>query len=106
MIRGVNRQIIEINDTGNKYFERAMLFVRADYADLPTARLRGEADRMIAAIGSPSSTRKKSEVGQQGKGRVPLRSLRSRVRLGRLAALVCGAVIVGALIFFAVWQLI
>ena len=28
MIKGVNRQIIEVLDTGNEYFERALLVVR------------------------------------------------------------------------------
>ena len=28
MIKGVNRQIIEVMDTGNQYFERALLVVR------------------------------------------------------------------------------
>lgn len=28
MIKGVNRQIIEVMDTGNPYFERALLVVR------------------------------------------------------------------------------
>ena len=28
MLRGVNRQIIEVNDIENPYFERAILFVK------------------------------------------------------------------------------
>lgn len=30
MIRGVNRKIIEVNDTQNEYFERAIFFVRPE----------------------------------------------------------------------------
>lgn len=30
MIRGVNKNVIEISDTGNDCFERAILFVRPD----------------------------------------------------------------------------
>ena len=26
MVKGVNKHIIEINDTGNKYFEKVLLF--------------------------------------------------------------------------------
>lgn len=33
MIKGVNRQIIEVMDTGNPYFERALLVVRPGYTD-------------------------------------------------------------------------
>jgi len=33
MLKGVQHRIIEINETGNPYFERALLFVRSDYRD-------------------------------------------------------------------------
>lgn len=36
MIKGVNRQIIEVMDTGNQYFERALLVVRPGYTDTGT----------------------------------------------------------------------
>ena len=43
MIRGVNKQIIEISETGDKSFERAILFVRPDCQQLGTETLRGRA---------------------------------------------------------------
>ncbi len=33
MIKGVHHRIIEVADTGNPYFERALLFVKPDYTD-------------------------------------------------------------------------
>ena len=39
MIRGINRQIIEVNDTENDYFERALFFVSPDYCDAERAVL-------------------------------------------------------------------
>ena len=30
MIRGINKRIIEVNDTGSELFEKALLFVRSD----------------------------------------------------------------------------
>ena len=33
MIRGINRQIIEVSDTDSDYFERALFFVSPDYCD-------------------------------------------------------------------------
>ena len=33
MLRGVNKNIIEISETENKYFERVILFVRAEFLD-------------------------------------------------------------------------
>ena len=32
MIKGINRQVIEIMDTGNLYYERALLVVRPEFA--------------------------------------------------------------------------
>ena len=34
MIRGVNHQTIEIKETGNPFFERAILFVTKEGSDL------------------------------------------------------------------------
>ena len=33
MIKGINRQVIEVTETGNAYFERALLVVRPSYRD-------------------------------------------------------------------------
>ena len=33
MVRGTNKRIIEINDTQNPYFERAVLYVKDNHAD-------------------------------------------------------------------------
>lgn len=52
MIKGVNRQIIEVSDTGSAYFERALLIVRANCADADTAMLHDEAGRAGAVGGS------------------------------------------------------
>ena len=37
MLKGINKQIIEIRCTDDEFFEKALLFVRADKADLPQA---------------------------------------------------------------------
>ena len=37
MLKGINKQIIEIRCTDDEFFEKALLFVRADKADLPHA---------------------------------------------------------------------
>ena len=51
MIKGVNRQIIEVMDTGNPYFERAMLVVRTGYTDTEAGRLREEAQKLLRRAG-------------------------------------------------------
>ncbi|HCC35562.1 MAG TPA: hypothetical protein DEQ02_08005 [Ruminococcaceae bacterium] len=53
MIKGVNKQIIEISQTGSRYFERALLFVRPEYIGADSARLKDEAHRIIEGLGAP-----------------------------------------------------
>lgn len=48
MIKGVNRQIIEVTETGNEYFERALLVVRPGFADVSSGRLHEEAQRLVS----------------------------------------------------------
>ena len=43
MIRGVNKKVIEISDTGNENFERAILFVRPDSQRLDIDALQSSA---------------------------------------------------------------
>ena len=43
LIKGVNKQIIEISDTGNHSFERAILFVRPDSRRLEPEELNRNA---------------------------------------------------------------
>ncbi|MCD7742537.1 MAG: hypothetical protein LUI06_10070 [Ruminococcus sp.] len=44
MIKGINKQIIEIKCTNDEYFEKVLLFVRADKADLPRGVLNKGAE--------------------------------------------------------------
>lgn len=57
MIRGINRQIIEISDTQSDYFERALLFVSPDYCDAERAVLEHEARRALKRLGEPTGVR-------------------------------------------------
>ncbi len=47
LIKGINRQIIEVIDTGNPYFERALLVVRPGFSDVEPGRLHEEAQRVV-----------------------------------------------------------
>lgn len=53
MLRGVNKQIIEVKDTGSRYFEKALLFVRPEFAELGPGQLEQEANRYLATVGRP-----------------------------------------------------
>ena len=59
MIRGVNKQIIEINETENEYFEKAILFVRPKKCDTGEAKLREAASGWLAPMGLAQRGRKK-----------------------------------------------
>lgn len=71
MIKGVNRQIIEVMDTGNQYFERALLVVRPGYTDTEPTRLREEAQRMLRKAGGYAGL-KRAATAAVSEGR-PLR---------------------------------
>lgn len=65
MIKGVNRQIIEITETGNPYFERALLVVRPSFADSSDERIREEAHRLVQAAGGYSGLRRNRKKRQR-----------------------------------------
>lgn len=48
MIKGVNRQVLEIHETGTKYFEKALFFVRPEYSTLSEKRLNEKALRALS----------------------------------------------------------
>ncbi len=58
MIRGINRQIIEVNDTESDYFERALFFINPDYCDAERAVLEHEARRALKRLEEPNGVRR------------------------------------------------
>ena len=68
MLRGVNRQIIEVQDIQSAYFERAILFVRPDCGEATERQLRENAAHWL-----------------QGAGPLPVKSRRKRYRVSRRA---------------------
>ncbi len=40
MIKGVNRQVLEITNTENPYFERIIFFVKPEYGNEDRAKLK------------------------------------------------------------------
>ncbi|MBQ8766500.1 MAG: hypothetical protein IJZ16_06815 [Clostridia bacterium] len=43
MIKGVNRQVLEIHETGCDYFEKALFFVKPEYSRENEGKLKTEA---------------------------------------------------------------
>ena len=62
MIKGINRQVIEVTEIGNAYYERALLVVKPEYASLENAKLEREAKKVLKELGTPSSIQKKNRV--------------------------------------------
>lgn len=54
MIKGVNRQIIEISDLSSIYYERAWLVVKPEYAKVQQNVLEKEASTLMKDISQPS----------------------------------------------------
>lgn len=50
MLKGVNRRIIEINNTENEFFEKAIVFVNPRYNNSDDAVLKKEADGYISSL--------------------------------------------------------
>lgn len=63
MIKGVNRTIIEVTDTGNVYYERALLVLKPEYASMHRSLLEKEAKKMLMSMKAPSSIKKSHAVG-------------------------------------------
>ena len=50
MIKGVNRRIVEITSTEHEFFEKAVLYVRADKCNLPSDKITEEAREYLGRI--------------------------------------------------------
>lgn len=76
MIKGINRQIIEIGETGNIYFERALLFVRPGAEDAKDHRLKTEARKMVENLSKPPKSKvykkERKRLGKIGRITLPL----------------------------------
>lgn len=58
MIKGINRTIIEVTDTGNIYYERALLVLKPEYTDVNRSLLEKEAKKMLFSMSAPSAIKK------------------------------------------------
>lgn len=58
MIKGINRSIIEVLDTGSVYYERALLVIKPEYASAQRELLEEEAKKLLENMGEPSSLKR------------------------------------------------
>lgn len=58
MIKGVNRQVLEVHETGTKYFEKALFFVRPEYSTLSEKRLNEKALQALSGTAKVPVTKR------------------------------------------------
>ena len=71
MLKGVNRQVVEVVRTDNVYFERILFFVKPEYYGLGESKLREKADAAANAAMLPPVTRKKERKNRGSSLRFP-----------------------------------
>ena len=60
MIKGINQNIIEIKDIQNTYYDRAILFLKPEYAEKSISFLEKEAKIVVKSAGKPSYIKKET----------------------------------------------
>lgn len=59
MVKGVNRQVLELRETGSPYFERALFFVKPEFAFADEKKLREAAQETLAGTDTLPRTRRR-----------------------------------------------
>lgn len=79
MIKGVNRQVVEITQTQCEYFERVLFFIKPEYSAVSEGDLRERASAIAQSAGMPPASR--------------IRKSRLRFALSMSAAACSGAIV-------------
>lgn len=58
MIKGVNKQILEVTNTENPYFEKIIFFVKPEYKNEDRKKLQKEAEAISTIIQKPPKIKK------------------------------------------------
>lgn len=57
MIKGINKQVVEVSETGSDYFERIMFFVKPEYASVSEGKIRERAGIIAKGITAAPPTK-------------------------------------------------
>ena len=68
MIKGVNRQMIEVTHTGSPYFERAFLVVRCGSNPPDTEKLHRQAQKVVEQAGTYAGLRQQHRLNRLRQG--------------------------------------
>ncbi|MBQ2775453.1 MAG: hypothetical protein IJF40_06180 [Clostridia bacterium] len=61
MIKGVNRQVVEITQTKCEYFEKVLFFIKPEYAATSEGTLRERASLIADSAGIPPASKLKRQ---------------------------------------------
>ncbi len=89
MVKGVNKTIIEINDTGNELFEKIILYVSPKYSNLNPLKLKAAATKELDKFGSEAGYKKSLRAVISAKRR-------KRKIITTLAVAVTAVLVIGA----------
>ncbi len=62
MIKGINRQVVEVRETGSDYFEKILFFVKPEYSSVSEGKIRERAGLIAGKGVRPPVTRKKRDT--------------------------------------------
>lgn len=62
MIKGISHQIIEVTQTNNKYYERALLVLNPEYASISREILEKEAKKLLNEMDTISAIKPKRVI--------------------------------------------
>lgn len=62
MVKGINHHVIELTETGNKYYEKALLIVKPEYSNSNKSFLENEARKILKQLTAPSSIKQKNNL--------------------------------------------
>ena len=66
MIKGVNRQVVEVSQPESAYFEKVLFFVKPEFYGLGESKLKSKADALLKDSPLPPETKTKKR--KKGKG--------------------------------------
>lgn len=69
MVKGVNKSVIEISNTGNKFFNKVILFVSPEYSYKSDKLLNNEAEQLIKRLQLNSGESLRNAIRRQRKRR-------------------------------------
>ena len=88
MVKGVNKTVIEVNNTGSKIFEKIVFYVAPQYGNLDMSRLQKEAGEFSFHFSETGTYRKPLRKARRAR-------LRRRVIItGAILLLTIGAILI------------